>query len=641
MKLHPALALCLCLGTLPLFGATKDLGKGFFDHGVATPVSNHRGMVATADGDGRDVMLVWLYDHRGGYALLMIDAETGKSQQFSTPYPWANDGPYASVLSQAGKYYTHFGSHFSEFDPKKRAFTFWQRTKPQMAMSMTEADDGTIWSATYPSCGLVSFNPQTRELKDHGYLNKENWAQYPRSVATDDAGWVYVGLGSTAGQIVIYDPQNAKAKLFFAAGERCKGHAPVYRETDGKVYGHAPDNVTDGWFEFYKGETRMIGKHTLKLKPIITGDQGLCHREFPSGRHLTGCGTVQRLLIVADPKTKQAKTLKFDYTSEGAHTMGVAAAPDGTVCGGTAFPMHFFSFNPKSDTWINREGYGQFNTVTRQGDHFFFGGYGHGFLLDWNPACDWAKTVKAGKNCNPLWLAECAPTINRPHKLLAHPDGKTLVLAGTPGYGYTGGGLLFWDRETKTRVLLEHTDILPQHSTMSLVALPGGKLLGGTTTAAGTGGEKKAAEAELYLMDMATKKVEWHAPVFPGAQGYTDLCLAPNGLVCGFADQRRFFVFDPAKRKLVHNEETGAKFGPCVSHQGPRAFVRGKGGIIYILFTKGIAKLDATTFAITMLAASPVPIACGGDYLGGRIYFASGSHVYSWATPEQPMRSRH
>ena len=207
--------------------------------------------------------------------------------------------------------------------------------------------------------------------------------------------------------------------------------------------------------------------------------------------------------------------------------------------------------NPKSDQWINRPAYSQFNTVARQGDRFFFGGYGYGFLLEWDPARPWVDTVKGQADCNPLFLTDCHPTINRPHKLLAHPDGRTLVLAGTPGYGYTGGGLLFWDRQTGARTLLEHTDILPEHSTMSLAALAGGKLLGGTTTDAGTGGEKKATEAELYLMDMATKKLDWHAAVFPGVQSYTDLCPGPKGLVFGFAAYGRFFVFDPAARKVV------------------------------------------------------------------------------------------
>jgi len=157
--------------------------------------------------------------------------------------------------------------------------------------------------------------------------------------------------------------------------------------------------------------------------------------------------------------------------------MGVAAAPDGTICRGTAFPMRFFSFDPREDEFVNHEAYGQWNTVARQGDRFFVGGYGHGFLLEWDPARPWVDTVKDMTGCNPLWLTECEPAINRPHDLLAHPDDRTLVLAGTPGYGYTGGGLLFWDRKLRTRTLLEHTDILPQHSTMSLAALPGGRLL--------------------------------------------------------------------------------------------------------------------------------------------------------------------
>ena len=46
----------LAAGALP--AATENLGNGFFHHGVATPLSNHRGTVATIDGSGRDVVLV-------------------------------------------------------------------------------------------------------------------------------------------------------------------------------------------------------------------------------------------------------------------------------------------------------------------------------------------------------------------------------------------------------------------------------------------------------------------------------------------------------------------------------------------------------------------------------------------------------
>jgi len=615
---------------------TEDLGNGFLHHGVATPVSNHRGTVATVDGEGRNVVLVWLFDHRGGYALLMIDAETGESEELPMPFPPGGDCPYASVLSSDNKFYTHFNSHFVEFDPEERAFTFFHKTAPRMAMGMTEDDNGVIWSVTYPQSGVVSFDPKTREFTDYGHVYKQNWPQYQRYVAADDAGWIYFGIGSTASQIIAFDPETGEGKPMIAEDERAQGAGYVYRDMNGKVYGYI-SNARDNWYEFYEGEGKKIGTHEqIEKKPIITSSQGLFHRDFPDGKKLKTCDLVNRVLVVEDPKTGEVKELEFDYTSEGAHIMGLATAPDGTICGGTAFPMRFFSYNPATDEWTNRAGYGQWNTVAPLGDRFFVGGYGGGFLLEWDPSQEWVATKKGDEDSNPLFLTQCSPTINRPHDLLPHPDGKTLVLAGTPGYGFTGGGLLFWDRETRTPTVIEHTDIIPEHSTVSLVALPDGKLLGGTTTGAGTGGEKKAEQAELYIMDMATKQIEWHEVVFPGVQGYTDMCHGPDGLIYGIAEQSRFFVFDPAQRKVVHEQDIKAEFGPTTSQQGPRVLVIAPDKTTYILFRKGIARIDPADFSITMLAESPVGIGPGGDILNGRIYFGSGSHLYSYGVPDQP-----
>ena len=36
-----------------------------------------------------------------------------------------------------------------------------------------------------------------------------------------------------------------------------------------------------------------------------------------------------------------------------------------------------------------------------------------------------------------------------------------------------------------------------------------------------------------------------------------------------------------------------------------------------------------------MLARAPVPIRAGGDFLNGRIYFSSGSHLYSYQVDPQ------
>ena len=192
---------------------TEDMGNRFYHHGVATPVSNHRGTAATVDGNGRNVVLVWLYDHRGGYALLMVDAETGDTEQFPMPYDQKRDGPFAAILSTRNRYYSHFGSHFVEFDPLAREFSFHHKTVPQMAMSMTEDDEGRIWSGTYPNSAIASYNPGTGEFRDYGNLYDQNWRQYPRFIATDDTGWVYFGVGSTASQIISLNPFQPSASI--------------------------------------------------------------------------------------------------------------------------------------------------------------------------------------------------------------------------------------------------------------------------------------------------------------------------------------------------------------------------------------------------------------------------------------------
>jgi hypothetical protein len=613
-----------------VLAATRDLGNGYADHGVATPVSCHRGTVATVDAEGHRVVLSWLMDHRGCYELLLVDVETGAAEEHPISFP-LGDSPFASILSRANKYYTHFGSHFIEFDPARREFTFCQKTSPQMAMSMTEDDQGVIWSATYPQSGVVSFNPQTRALRDYGHVYRQDWSEYPRSIAVDDAGWVYLGIGTTACQIVTLDRTTGNATAFLEDDDREHGTAYVFRGEDGKVYGQPLSGPKDNWCEFYQGRATPIGKRpSVAAREYVAGSQGLFHRPFPDGSRIADFDLLERQLTVEETGGKPKKTISFDYQSEGAHIMGVATAPDSTLCGGTAFPMRFFRYDPRKDEWTHHANYGQWNTVARQGDRFFAGAYTHGWLLEWNPFAPWVDTGPGKEGSNPSLLADGYPAINRPHKLLAHPDGRTLVLAGTPAYGLTGGGLLFWDRTTRDRVLRTHEELIPEHSTMSLVAVEGDRLLGGTTTSPGTGGLRKAEQAELYLLDLNTKHIQWHEPVLPGVQDYTDLCLGPNGLVWGFADRRLFFVFDPAARKTVHQQPAPAELGGTASGQGPRVFVRGPNDEVYALFVRGVASIDPGTWQIKLLAPSPVPVASGGDFLDGRIYFTSGSHLYSF-----------
>ncbi|WP_340381456.1 hypothetical protein [Daejeonella sp.] len=612
--------------------ATQDLGNGFYDHGVASPISNHRGVVSTVDGNGRNVVLVWLFDHRGGYALLMIDAQTGKSEEFPIQFDPKQDTPYSSILSSDNKFYTLFRDHFTEFDPVKRAFTFTKGTMPQMAMAMTEDDKGKIWAVTYPNSGIVSFDPKSRYLKDYGYVNKENWRQYQRAMAADDTGWIYFGLGNASTQLFAFNPVTGTAKPILPQSERKLGQALVYRDLNGKVYGQTTGAIDNEWYELYKGEGKKIGMYNnRKPKNITTGTQNLFDTSFPDGTILKRLDLVERILITEDPKTRIATKVNFDYTSDGAIVMGIGAAPDGSIVGGTAFPMRFFNYDLKKDKWVNRAALGQFNALVNQNKKVYFGVYNGGHLIEWDPSKPWVRTVRGNKNSNPVYYANAGHDIVRPFRIIAHPDGKTIIMGGTPEYGLTGGGLLIWDNKIQKAELLTDAEVVKDQSSISLVPLPAGKLLGGTTTAPGTGGEKKATEAALYIMDLASKKIEWQKVLFPGAQEYSEMRSAPEGLVYGIVDKKTFFVFDPVKKTIVHKQDLTEKFGLTTAEQSPRIFVEGPKGEFFILFGKGaIVQVMPQTYEMKLIATSPGPIKAGGDYSQGRIFFVSGSHLYSY-----------
>jgi outer membrane protein assembly factor BamB len=634
----PIVGLLLAGSQMRAVAASTDLGNGFRDHGVAVPISNHRGIVATVDGTGRNVALLWLMDHRGGYSLLMIDAETGKSQQFSTPFPPAGesvDSPYSSLLSSSNRFYTLFRNRLLEFDPSTRAFTFCSKeTSGQFAMAMTEDDNGVIWAVSYPQSGVTSYDPESHTFRDYGDVYKQDWLQYQYHMAADDSGWIYFGLGHTASQIIALNPTTGEAKPLLAEDRRKSGMAFVYRDLDGNVYGQALKGEKEAWLQMHKGEAKDIASHdSQQPKKIITGKQDLFHKSFPNGSRIVNCNLVDRLLTTEDAKGGGRKEVHFDYESEGAVIMGEALFPDHSICGGTSFPMRLFLFDAASDTFRNLPSYGQWNNILPYQDKLYAATYPGGHLLEWNSKAPWVDTDPKKPASNPAYLMGSDPSIHRPYQLVVAQGGKMVLMSGTPDYGLTGGGLLLWDIEQRKGTLLPDTELIADQSTLSMVELPGGKLLGGTTTSPGTGGEKKAAEAVLYIMDLATHKIEWREALLPGTQEYSELYAAKDGRVFGIADRKTFFAFDPATRKVSRSKAVESELGTAAYHQGPRSFVPGPTGELYLVFSGGIGLIPTGADDPRLLSRSPVKIETGGAFLEGRIYFSSGSHLYSYALP--------
>ena len=269
-----------------------------------------------------------------------------------------------------------------------------------------------------------------------------------------------------------------------------------------------------------------------------------------------------------------------------------------------------------------------------QRGRLYAGWYPFGGLWEYDPAQPWTYGTEVWdeKKANPRLLKLARPHIDRPHVLLAHPDGRHLVMGGTPDYGHTGGGLLIYDVETEEAVVLTHEDLLLHQSTQALIALPDGNLVGGTTAAPGTGGERRAEAAELYVFDWERREVVWREALLTGWPSLVDLLLGPDGLVYALASDARLFVFDPAAREIVHTASL-AQYGLPAPSQCPRLTALGPDGLIHMLFLEALVTLTPGTFEHAKSADLPLKAFGGMVLREGRLYFTSGPRVWSWRLP--------
>lgn len=626
--------LMISLSTFANTGALVDLG-------MMAPNSTSRGIVATQSSHKVNIVLVWLHDDRGGYGLLMIYPGSGNTKFFPTPFPIpTGTTPYASILSSKNKYYTHFENYFVEFDVLKEGFTKVQKTSTRMAMSMTEADDGTIWSATYPEGGLVSYNPTSKEFNDYGIINKEkDWAQYPRAIATDDEGYVYIGIGFTKSILVSFDPRSGQVKKIFDRNPELLNFPDLARRADGKVYAPTPDKKL--WLTMHKGYNHgsLRNEPVVAKVPYITSSQALFHKNFQDGSRITALNLTTRQLSVAD-KAGKVKTVSFDYPTKGAEIVNFDVTSTGRIIGGTAFPFTAFDFDTKTKTNKMAPTSVQWNAVNSFNNQVFIGGYTGGSISKIDLKTDTIANFKTPVKS----LLNNAYTVYRPLEVLPLKTNSTVILAGTPDYGKTGGGLHFWDHKTNQSILLDHKQVVENQSTMSMITTPGKGLLAGTTISPGTGGKTLATEAELYFMNTDTQKVLWRRKLLPNVKEYNDLIMAKNGKIYGIADGSTFFVFENYKKiKIIKQQNLRTAFGALPASHSRKAFMREENAEcalasnqnerIYILFRNKIAEINTETDEIVPLKSFTQTATTPGRAHHGKIYFGSGSHMYSYEVP--------
>jgi hypothetical protein len=660
-------------------GDTQSLGDGFRDHGPTGIVVGKRGYIGTSDGVGNDVVVMWLWES-GSYMgwPAMVNIDTGEFREFRSQKVFQ---PSSTMLSTDNKVYT-MNENFAEFDPTKPGMTHFEPipvddpdTQSFSAFSMAEGPDGTIWGASNPNARVVSFDPETRELRQFGSVFEHEAHIYPLTLAIDDGGWVYVPISNQGVAVVALNTETGETRQPLEGREwsfNSNRGFRVHPTGDGRVYGNVRSSGKT--FELYEGEATELeetpaafdgfdfNERTYEIdgKQVVTGYYRISFGNLPSGRRVTEFKVERKQPYVVVEGPDSGETTRIEFTSEGGATqpLGIETAPDNTLAGGTYHPLQFLNYDPKGDRWYyGTKIHGQLNVAAAAEDYLYFAVYTSGGLYAWDPYEPWdpprKKDHPQNRDRNPKWVTTAisektdrGTEIGRPWCLLVHPNGRDVVMGGNKGYGEGFGGLLFWDRDAQRSTVLPHEEVIPNHNTYSLTALGNGNILGGTSTEPAAAGVAQAETAELYELDPDEKEVVWRDAIYDDVtseRGYWDL-KHHDGIVYGVTYPRgtnRYFAFDPEDRAVVFDQDLDRR---TPHQQGPQIFHEAPNGRLFMVFVDGsIAEIDTESHSFEDVASVPEAgqepqgghgfddlVRNGGTVHDGRLYVLTDSRLLSW-----------
>ncbi|MBT4141498.1 MAG: hypothetical protein HOE48_26570 [Candidatus Latescibacteria bacterium] len=600
--------------------------ENVLEHGVMAPVGKSPwgpSTVATVDADGRRIVFTKLWTG-GNASYLCIDAETGQTEQI---YPDASGvGAYRILLTPDNIVYDTMGDQMVAIDVPSRTMRALGEIPSGMALSFVRAGDGTVYAGIYPSATLVSYNPTTDIYTNHGALDEASWPQYLRPLAIDASGWIYGGIAIEKTQVVGMNLATGEKKRFISEEKRRRGDPTVYLGKDGQVYAQA-----DGWGWHVMFEGNAMPIDTPPVEAVADGTD-----IFPDGSLLASIDIPDRELFVQDVGAEESREVRFDYESTGVRLYTMIAGADGNIHGATGIPLRVWRFDPDTGAHWNRGlgGYGgHINQFARQGDVLYGAVYSTGTLLEYDPSKPYDDApMWESKNPRQVHYADEARDLyGRPSAVLAHSDGRHILVGGSAARVLKGSGLLIYDIETEVGTLLDRSQLIPDQGITALVSLSDDDVLIGTSTRPPTGGgEGTAKTAMIYRLNLKTHTVTGRWPFEPATPAIRDMVVAPDGLVYGLAEPNRLFVFDPLQGEILSDEPiTG--YGAASGYQAPRCMIVGPDDNIYALFREAVVRIDPGTRAHTAIARPPVQITSGIAICNNRLYFGCISRLFSCA----------
>lgn len=626
---HKMIIAILSLLCLARIGVAQQTATAFIKHGTPARVSEARGVLAARDSKGAPLIAALARDRVGisvRISLIIINPQNGTSQQYWYPKREVGSGDsFASMRGANGRIYTTIGNTFLEFDLNLRKWSF-EAEIDGMAMSFAPAPNGQLYFATHPNTTLYRFDPQTRSLDKLERLDPQEKYVFTLIAGTDD--WVYAGIGTARANLVGFNPQTRQRVQFAKEAERKRGDGHVYLSTDGQIYGRVIDQKSSPLLKLKDGVATPMPENT-EPPYAATGAIRLTRMllDFPGSGKITNFNLSSRFVDVElDGKTQR---IAFDYDTNGAGLSGLAIGPNGQLYGSSNHPAHVFTLDPATGVLhdfgnLPSLGGGNFPSFASSGQFLVGASYGNGgAVYEYDTTRPWQPAAENPDAVNPRLLRHFRE-VQRPRSVVKLDSGK-ILFGGYGGYGVTGGGILIYDPATRTVSAKPSAELLPNHSPIALSRVDAKTVVGATSIEAPGGGRVLAKEAELFLMDADTLKVTYRTVPIAGANAIYGLVVGDNNLVYGLTNKSQMFVFDLKTRKVVHQadwSQWGSPFNPGYP------LWRSEDGIIYGLLSHSIVRLNPD-FTSEKLAATPTVVSGGGVQLGSRMFFTSGSELYS------------
>lgn len=541
--------------------------------------------------------------------VLSVNLDNHHVNQLDFPDQVKGEYPYDSCSDGSGLFYTAAGKTILVYDPEENNWFDMQKhplpSEEIAGISMT-ASPKNVYFSSYPGTYLSQYDPQDKKLFILDQLDESE--MYTGSMAVDNDGWIYAGIGTQRKDLVAYHPEKSGKYTFIKDDERTTGYGLIFQTIDGKVYGSDDANHEEAnWFSLSDGKCTRI-EQPKKLKLSTQG----------SGFHrIKNAHLLDKKVTYSLPSkqfTINDQTYSLDYESTGADLSPVTKY-NGHVIGTSNHPLRLFSFKEKfmvyPEQTIKYGGGGNICTFTQWGDALYGAAYAGGHIHKLLPQPDGRLAVD--------YLAS-VPQIYRPRASAILNDQSCIVFGGFGAYGTVGGGLAILDPITEKIDVWENHDLVQGQSVIALSPYEKDYVVAGTSVETPGGAKPITNTAAILLLDIKSKKILDRMPL-KGIREIVQLSICEQGFLHIVTSCSLYIVWDLKNKKEMYRENL-QQYGHVVRE----GMIKRKENRFVLVFSKAILEVADTN--INLLYPLKQEATMGGTIINKHLYYASGTALH-------------